>query len=127
MDLERRRSIRIPIRLTTVFKNLTSGKVQRTLSKDIGDEGMCLITEGTVEPGTKLEVEIKLPDGRSPIVALSEVVWSKPVGERTKSYEVPMTETGIKFMRIDQKDLALIMQYARLNALPPELGGPLEV
>ena len=127
MDHERRRFARIPIRLTAVFKNLSSAKVQRTLTKDIGGEGMCLITEGTMEPGTKLEVEIKLPDRDIPIIAAMEVVWSRPVGEPRKSYELPTAETGVKFVRMDQKDLALVMQYARLNTLPPELGGPVEM
>ena len=127
MDQERRRSMRIPIRLMVVFRNLNSGKVQRTLTKDIGGDGMCLITEGALEPGTKLEVEIKLPDRDLPTTAVTEVMWSRSVVEPRKSYELPTAETGMKFVRIDQKDVALIMQYAMLNALPPELGGPVDL
>jgi hypothetical protein len=118
-DEERRRSIRLRTRLTTIYKHLTTGRVQRTLTKDVSGHGACLLTEDLLEAGTPLEVEIKLPDRTSPVTFLAEVVWSAFQLDAQGSPGKPKAETGIRFVSIDPKDHAAIMQYARFNALPP--------
>ena len=118
MPEERRKFIRITSRLTTIFKNLKTGKVRRALTKDLGGVGMCLVTEEILEPGTPLEVEFTLPDRPAPVMCQVEVVWSRPLRMPTKSYENPTAETGVKFTTIDPKDLALLKQYVALNAPP---------
>ena len=115
---ERRRSVRLRTRLTTVYKNLTTGRVQRALTKDVGGHGACLVTDDLIEAGTPLEIEIKLPDHPQPVTFLAEVVWSAFKLEAGSSGQ-PKAETGIKFVSVDPKDHARIMQYARFNALPP--------
>jgi hypothetical protein len=119
MEQEQRQVIRLGVRLLTWVKFLSTGKVHRALTRDIGSGGLCLVMEGVIEPGTKLELEIKLPDREAPITATAEVVWSRSIGEPAKSYQGQTAEIGVKFVNIDSKDRSLIMQYARLNALPP--------
>ena len=115
---EHRRSVRLRTRLTTIFKNLTTGRVQRALTKDVSGHGACLVTDDRLEAGTPLEVEIKLPDHPVPVRCLAEVVWS------TSRLDVQgQAETGIKFVSIGSKDHAHIMQWARFNALPPSGSG----
>ncbi len=115
---EHRRSIRLWTRLTTIFKNRTTGRVQRALTKDVSGHGACLVTDDRLEAGTSLEVEIKLPDHPVPVTCLAEVIWSAfrldAQGRNTSK-----AETGIKFVSIDPKDHTRIMQYARFNVLPP--------
>ena len=118
MGEEQRRFIRVPSRLNAIFKVVKTGKVRRALTKDISAGGVCFITEELLEPGTALEVELKLPDREAPITFLGEVAWSRPIGPPPKSYQNPTSEAGIKFVSIDPKDRALIMQYAKLNAPP---------
>ena len=118
MGEEQRRFIRVTNRLPSMFKIITTGKVRRALTKDISAGGVCFITEELLEPGTALEVELKLPDRDAPIKFLGEVAWSRPIGPAPKSYQNPTAETGIKFVSIDPKDRALIVQYAKLNAPP---------
>ena len=118
MGEEQRRFIRVTNRLPSMFKIITTGKVRRALTKDISAGGVCFITEELLEPGTALEVELKLPDREAPIIFLGEVTWSRPIGPPPKSYQNPNSEAGIKFVSIDPKDRALIMQYAKLNAPP---------
>ncbi len=120
MGAERRRFFRLASRLTTIFKILKSGKVRRALTKDMGGGGLCLITEEMLEPGTKLAVEIKLPDRAETVTFLAEVVWSRLVCASHKSYENVTVETGVRFIDPNPKDQALIIQYARMNA-PPAL------
>ena len=115
---ELRRSIRLRTRLTTIFKNLTTGRVQRALTKDVSGHGACLVTDDLLEEGTPLEVEIKLPDHPVPVVCLAEVVWSVFQPE-TQGGRTSKAETGIRFVKVDSKEHARIMQYARFNALPP--------
>lgn len=115
---ERRRFIRLNTRLNTIFTILKSGKVRRALTKDMGGGGLCVITEEMLEPGTKLAVEIKLPDRGDTVTFLAEVVWSRLVCASQKSYENMTVETGVKFIDPNPKDQMLIIQYARMNASP---------
>ena len=121
MPEEHRQFIRIPSRLTTVFKNLKTGKVRRALTKDVSGSGMCLITEELLEPGTQLEIEFTLPDRPAPITCRAQVMWSRPVGTPKKSYQSPTGETGVKVMQIDPKDQVALAQYVTFHA-PPSAG-----
>ena len=120
MGEEQRRFIRIQSRLMTFIKHLDTGKVRRALTRDVSAAGVCLVTEELLTPGTRLGIEIKLPDREAPITFTGEVVWSKPIGGSGKSYENPTAETGVKFVAIDPKDQKLVMLYARINAPPME-------
>ena len=118
MGEEQRRFIRVTNRLPSLFKIIKTGQVRRALTKDVSAGGVSFITEELLEPGTALEVELTLPDCELPVQFLGEVAWSRPIGPPPKSYEDPTGETGVKFISIDPKDRALIMQYAKLNAPP---------
>ena len=115
-DEQRRQAVRVKLRLMVFMKCVGTRKVLRVLTKNISGIGMALVTEGTLEPDTKLELEITLPDRKMPILCEARVVWSKPTGEPHKSYAAPPSETGVKFVSIDPKDQAQLLQYARLNA-----------
>ncbi len=115
---ERRRFIRLHTRLTMIFKILDTGKVQRTLTKNVGGIGVCFVSEEQFQPGAKLDIEVKFPDRDTPVRFTADVIWSRPVGEPRKSYQPPTVETGVQFVTIDPKDLALIRQYTALNAPP---------
>ena len=117
---EHRRSVRLQTRLTTVFKNLTTGRVLRALTRDVSGHGAALITDELLEIGTPLEVAIRLPDRPTPLAFLAEVVRSTfQLDAQEGRVGKPKVEASIKFVSIDPKDRAAILQYARLNALPP--------
>ncbi len=120
MSEERRRSIRANARLTTIVKNLDTKRVWRALTKDVGGVGVCVVTDESLELGTKLELEIRLPDRDEPITFTGEVVWSREVGGPRKSYEAPIREVGVKFVEIQPKDQRLLQQYVLMNPSPPE-------
>ena len=117
MGEEHRRFIRVTSRLNATFKIVKTGKVARALTKDISAGGICFVTADILEPGTAIEVEMKLPDSEAPVRFLGEVAWSRPIGH-AKSYEDPTGETGVRFISIDPKERDHIMLYAKLNAPP---------
>ena len=120
MGEESRRFIRINVKLMAFLKVLETGKVQRALTKDLSGVGLRLVTEQPLNPGTPLEVEVPLPDRGAPLTFTAEVVWSKPISEQRKSYEATTAETGVKVVNVDPTVLALIKQYAAMNAPPPQ-------
>jgi len=115
---EKRRFSRTSLRLTTIYKIPKTGRTQRALTHDISGGGIRFIADEELAPGVPLEIEVKLPDQESPIVCQAEVVWSKVTNPDRKSYEDPIVETGAKFVQIDEKEQALLIQYARINAPP---------
>ena len=66
-----------------------------------------------------MEIEVKLPDGQQPIKFLAEVAWSWPLTTAAGGVSKRSFVTGLKFVSIEPKDRDVIMQYARLNELPP--------
>ena len=119
MGQEQRRFVRVTSRLNATFKVVKTGKVKRALTKDISAGGICCVTEELLEAGIAVEVELRLPDRAAPILLLGEVAWSRPIGSQHKSYQNPTGEAGVQFTKIDPKDQALIIQYAKMNAPPP--------
>ena len=122
MSKEHRQFIRIREYLLTLVRFAKTGNVYRALTKDIGGNGLRLLTEELIDAGAPVEVEIKLPDREEPIRFTGEVVWSKLVEKEQRSYKNPKAETGVKFLQIDPGDRTIITQYAKLNALPGDEG-----
>jgi len=111
MEPERRRAGRSPARLTAIFKNLETGRVLRALTWNLSLVGMRLTTEGVLAPGTRLEVDLKLPDRKTPIICQAEVIWSQSSDEPHRSFEVPPAETGIKFLDLTPQDYVALKHY----------------
>ena len=86
------------------------------MTKDVSAGGACFVMEELFTPGTKLELEIQLPDREAPIMLIGEVIWSKPMRDVRKSSENPTAETGVKFVSIAPDDQKLLLLYTRLNA-----------
>ncbi len=79
MAAENRRAfIRVRSRLLTFCKDLRSGKVQRTLTQDVGAGGLRLLVEEEWKepwtPGVTLALELRLADREQPIACQAEVV-----------------------------------------------------
>ena len=119
MQEDQRKFPRANMRLMAFIKFLETGKVRRVLTKDISGVGVCFVSNELLEPGTSLEMEVKLPDYDNPITFTAAVVWSRVTEPPAKSYQQPVVETGLKFVAINPKQRSLIVQYAALNAMPP--------
>lgn len=117
---ERRQTPRAALRLMVFVKFVSTGRILRALTKDIGDRGACLLTDETIAPGTKLELEIVLPDRPTPVACSGDVLWHRTVNQ-PDAPEHGKVETGVAFATIAPKDKALLLQFARLNAPPPPM------
>jgi len=118
MDAERRRLRRAPVRLMAIVKVLSTGKAWRALTKDVSGSGMSFVTDEALEPGTPLEIEMRLPDHDSPIRVIAGVVWMRSVKEPKHMYEHFSMEIGVKFVSLSPQDQKLLTQYGTLNAPP---------
>ena len=118
---ERRRGIRTSTQLVALVKHLATGKVRRWLTKNLSGVGVCLVADESLERGTRLEVEVTLPDYPTPLAVMGEVVWLMTVQPAHKSYEVPKVELGVRFIDPPQKTQSLLDAYARMTALPADL------
>ena len=118
MGVERRRTIRLSARLLTTFKQANSAAVERALTRDISGDGVCFVADKMLEPGTPLEVTLQLPDREGPVTFLGHVIWSRLSLDATHRGSPRTAENAVRFVSIHPKDRELIMQYAKLHALP---------
>lgn len=119
MSEERRQFSRLGVRLTTIVTILSTGKVRRALTKNIGGAGLRLVVEESVQIGDKLGLEIHLPDRGTPIACKGTITWTQPSSAPRKSYQPQLLEIGVAFTDLPPKDRATITRYTALNALPP--------
>ena len=117
MGSERRQFLRATSRLITWITLPETGKVMRVLTLDVGAGGARFMTERTIEAGTPLAIEIKLPDREQPIRCTAEVARSGPMADLTDESRMA-AETAVKFVQIDPRDHADLTFYVKIN-LPP--------
>ena len=121
MGQERRQSARSSTQLVAVVKNMATGNVRRWLTKNLSGLGLCLVADESLQRGTRLEVELTLPDAAEPLTLMAEVIWIMTVEASRKSYEMPKVELGVRFIDPPKTTHDLLNQYAVLTAAPTEL------
>ena len=78
-------------------------RVSDTLTKDISVRGIRFVSEEELPPGTRLVLELNLPDVDHPITPPGKVVWCSP---RNGGYEVGVELIWLSFQDEDQLALA---------------------
>ena len=106
-DGERRQFVRLDIRQKVSYKIIGTKKLGQSLTKNISGGGIRFLAEHPLEPGTELEVALRVPDREEPVRFIGQVVWSHPP-------QPSRPEVGVKFIRIDPQDQALILHYTTL-------------
>ncbi len=105
MQNNRRESNRIEGVLNTTYTNPNAQLVQRALSKDVHQKGICLLTEERLSEGTTLELNIAFSEPSVRVVrAEGKVVWHNPW--RSNSADAPKFLTGVQFSKISKFDQA---------------------
>lgn len=96
---ERRQHVRISQSLEVSY--WASKQLLRFSSRsvDISRGGICLPVLQRLEAGTIIQLEIRSPEVRKPIVATAKVVWLKEKRNRQFPFEI-----GIKFIEITPSD-----------------------
>ena len=115
---ERRTFVRLDTRVDVMCTVLPSGKVERTVTKDVGGGGVCIFTENVLSPGTRLQVAMKHPGSEQPVNFIAEVVWSEAYEVIGKTERRRAVETGVRFLEIAPNDQAAVMRHVILNLQP---------
>ena len=91
VDDERRRTARIPIKLTVRFGTPDEfARSIRAYTHNIGLEGVCILTRRSYQPGQRLSLAIETGDGRA-MGLVGVVTWHKEgiaIGVRFDALEV---------------------------------------
>ena len=66
---------RFPGRLPAVYSDPASEKNIAALTHDISQEGICLVTDSTLSPGSLLDITLELQNGNRHYIHKAMVVW----------------------------------------------------
>ena len=116
---ERRQFVRLDTRLEMSYNVLPAAKAQPTVSKNIGGGGICIFSDQVLEPGTRLNVSMKLPDQPRVIAFIGEVIWSEPYEVIGQTQRQRAVEVGLQFVEIADQDRDAILQHVILTFKPP--------
>jgi c-di-GMP-binding flagellar brake protein YcgR len=115
---ERRQFLRVESTVPVMYWLSPTGDVPplRSLTKNIGGGGVCLYLSQPLLPGTRLQVQMRLPeDGRSfPFTA--EVAWCD--APKAGGAAGPSVMAGLRFIEIAPEDQQAIIRYC-LSRVPP--------
>ena len=78
------------------------------LSRDISEDGICLVSPDKIEIGQKIELGIHLPEFKKPEVIVGEVVRRNETDDPKYPYLM-----GIKFISIDPHVLQQLQEHMR--------------
>ena len=119
LSFDKRRHPRVQVELPVKYKLINQSEEALQLqqhrrshrqgaSRDVSVEGLCLMTEQTLEKGDILKIEVQLPEEPHPVRAFSEVVWTA----ESESGE-PKHVSGIYFMALRDEDAERMQGYVR--------------
>ena len=81
-------------------------KLDPIWSKDVGGNGLGLVTRVHCRVGVVMDLHFQLPSQSQPIHAKGRVVWSKLEDNAQNEYRI-----GVAFDSIDENDRKAIMRY----------------
>ncbi|MBI4598246.1 MAG: PilZ domain-containing protein [Candidatus Omnitrophica bacterium] len=119
MAIDPRAFARTLVRLNVVYTAIKAKTTSRALTRDVGGEGLSFLADAPLELGEQVKAELSLPDRAEAISFTGEVTRCTAAPETTGS-ETAAHLIVVKFVMIDPKQLSMIQQYVRLNALPLE-------
>lgn len=107
--MEKRKFFRFNVNLPVRYRILESLQLYKiTSTEDMCERGIKIILPEYIEPGTFLELTVKMLDEPYPIKAIGRVVWvKKDAGEK-------FFNTGLYLVYITEKDKQKFYKYALL-------------
>ena len=105
--MDRRKYYRFNVELAVGYRLLESLKVyKRTCTENMSERGIRISLPEYFEPGTLLELTIKIPHEKHAITAIGRIIWMK---------EDPLLQiftAGLALVHIKESDKALFYKYA---------------
>ncbi len=105
---EKRRFIRFEVSLKVNYIIRKAKKIEKTgITKDVSAGGLQLLTEETLEQGSKIELKVFIPQALNPAHLKGIVLWSKEVPEgKNLSYSA-----GIEFEGIEEDNKNTFLKF----------------
>lgn len=109
MGTDKRKYFRFNVELEVRYRQLESLKpCKLTFTEDMSEKGIRIALPEYFEPGTILELTIKIPHQEHPIIAIGRVIWIK------KDSLIRVFTLGLALAHIEEADKALFYKYALL-------------
>ena len=115
---ERRAFVRLKAPVEAAYTLLPGGARQRTLTRDIGAGGICLLMEKPVPSGVQVQLALTLPGREQPVNAMAEVAWSGDVELVGRSGQRRSAEVGLRTVEIAPHDQAALAQFVTEGLRP---------
>jgi len=105
---ERRKFIRLDSSLPIKYRRLDEkASFDKALTKNISGSGICIELKEVLAPGTRIQLEINLPNESKPIFFIGEVVWQ----DKISSSPHGSLATGIRYIKIGLTQRQKITNY----------------
>lgn len=101
------------IELTSKATVHVGGKEHRFSIADLSASGLLLATELDLQPGTVLDIEFVIPEGKKPVSATCEVVRKVPV---SKAHPDRPTGLGIRFTKFREDSKSRLERFVAKTA-----------
>jgi type IV pilus assembly protein PilZ len=110
---EQRGAKRIPMKFQVDWEK--EGNFLFENATNISEHGIFIETRAPMAPGTKINLQFKLPDAAGKIEVLGEVIWTNPV--RPGHVENPNPGMGIRFVNLKEIDKETILSLIKRLAV----------
>jgi c-di-GMP-binding flagellar brake protein YcgR len=106
--LEKRRFIRFDAALKITYIVQRDPKIEKSgVTKDIGAQGMQLLTNDKLESGDKVDLNIFVPEALNPAHVKGVVVWTRAY-DAAKNYSY---SSGIDFEKIEEDNKNTFLRF----------------
>lgn len=106
-EKERRKSVRINTEIDVLYESISNTKAPKQFSKsrNISVGGINLALNEKLFLGTRLQMQLNIPQSLRPVFVQGEIVWVKEISLRfTKEKRERFFATGIKFTQMKPED-----------------------
>lgn len=106
MGAERRRFVRIPVKIRMLIKEEEGAGELYFMSKNLSLGGVFLVSDLLLEAGVRVYLEFNLPHRPNLIIVKGEIVWAKDEAEEGISGGM-----GVRFLNLDSESKKIVTEY----------------
>lgn len=114
---ERRQFVRLDARLKSAYTALPEEHPRAALTRNLSGGGLCVFAAEPLAPGTRLQMEVIVPDREEPIPFIAEVVWSEASWLLGAPHPERAAEIGVRFVEIAPEDQAMLVREVAMNLM----------
>ena len=116
---EPRLFVRLETKLKVVYTVLHQDRPIPSVTSSLGGGGISFFADEPLAAGSRLKVELCLPDEEQPIPFTAEVAWSEESTVIGQTAQMRAVEIGVRFVEIAPEDQEAIMRYVASSLQAP--------